>query len=164
MNDIEIRLKILKILYQALRENPGIGSFPFKKIMEDISVDEKIFNFNMHYLINHGFVRFHGFGHIVIEHEGVRFMEGPSVFNPSIDFEAQSITVTGGSVGQIVQIHDFINPSVLFEQLNSAIETHPEIPPEKKNYWKSFVKEIPRKILDQLIASAIQEAGRRVGL
>lgn len=157
MDKIEIRKKILELLYQEYKKTPGHGHGSLPDIAQEIGVDYKEVDFNAQYLSDKDFVRL-GIGRTIeITPKGVDFVEGPHEFNPrsehiSQSFEIGDIKIGTGSVGDIVQTQNVdgvvqthsstINPSDFFESIIHEIQNQPDLDPKEKKSWLRSLSEM----------------------
>jgi hypothetical protein len=151
--NIEIRDKILGILYQKYKEQPGTSR---------CSINE----FNIRFLMDSQFIESVAIPRqFRIAPKGIALVEGPSKYNSPEDYRGQLVEISGGTVGQIIQaVHVNFSPSVLLNNLNQSIENHPDISPEQKKRWKDLLTSIPKWILEQIIQASIREMFAQAGL
>jgi hypothetical protein len=164
--DIEIRDKILGILYQKYKEQPRTSRCSINELSEKLGLENKAIEFNIRFLMDNQFIESVSIPmQFRIAPKGIAVIEGPSKYNPPEDYRGQLIEISGSTVGQIIQaFHVNFSPSVLLNNLNQSIENHPDILPEQKKRWKDLLTSIPKWILEQIIQALIQEMFAQAGL
>lgn len=159
MMDIQIRNQVLNALYDAYRETPGLGERLINDLVEEFSVDKKVLEFNVEYLADTGFIRHTTLGGgIEIIEKGLKYVEGKSEFNPRPEFERQTIQISGGQVGDVIQAHNItINPSDFLHQMIQHIQDHPSIDSNQKKGWiKSLLEMANHSVVKDLIHQIFQ--------